>query len=215
MTVGARSGDWVKARDVWWTPKKIEGILHLRMDQYGEIDVVLENTDSFWPPIVIADSVEVIESGVVPADTFDRQDREDFYFRYPDYNRKHPVYDLTKAIDADLISLVSSRKPGFLKRLHERTLSLVTPLRNAGWTQCGSRSYSDGQLLSWMVSLKRKGTRIGVEVFEIGGIQGWVYDADYEPDLEGDPEADTPDFDGIGEDSELFALFEERGWLQQ
>ncbi len=195
--MGARSGDLVRALDAWhFTP--MEGVLHLERSQDG-VRVVIRDRP------VIASSVEVIEAGVVRADSFDEEDQ-----RYGGFDW-HPIHDLDEAWAEGSVFWFCLRKPTYREDTYACSRAAIQPLLDAGWQLKEEQEWVFDQEFGVMESLERDGIIVNVECYEGRPASlVWTYSSDYEPDPEG--EGSEPLFDATN-NNELWSRFADEGWL--
>jgi hypothetical protein len=180
----------------------LEGILHLEWWHSRDCARALVQDTP-----VIARSIEVLEAGVVPADSFDAEDKK---AAWPSTEYWRPVHDLDEALAQGLLCHECLREPKFREDTAARTTEAIGPLLEAGWQlDVEDRSTWD-QVFTVSKSLERDGTGVEVTCFEDNS---WVTVYTYPSDYEGDPDNPMEPAFECGSLDELWSYFADQGWL--
>jgi hypothetical protein len=183
----------------------MEGILHLQRKS-DAVHVLVDG----WP--VNALSVEVIEVGVVPVDSFDNGDKREY--KKQGGSNWRPVHDLDRALADGSVHWRCAReirKPTFVEDTWEDASKAVGPLLAAGWSLKEESTCNDEGQFSATETLERNDQVVEIECFEGGGIHVYAYTSDYDPETTGycsEPSSESGDLE------ELRKMFAEQGWLQ-
>jgi hypothetical protein len=207
-SMGARSGDRVRAANSFTFESSREGVLHLKNTEFDGVLVLVDYGGE--DELVNARSVEVIEPAVRPADNFDNEDRKDF-------DGWSPVHDLDQAIAKGLVCWMCLRDPEFEEETVARARTDIRPFLDAGWQLIDVYRWRDyleiDRFLSVSMSLQRNEVDLEVICDECGSGGEFGLNQLYgEENVDADGLLDEPMF-AYRTEEELRAELADRGLL--